>query len=589
MHNAYTRRARAFALLLLLCLLFVNTGAQTGGHASAPAGQARAQRENSTAQRPRLVLLIVVDQFRYDYLERFSDLFVANGLRRLLRDGAAWTDANFDHVPTYTAPGHSALMTGTWPAENGIIGNEWYDRETSKRVTSVTDTTTKAVGGGADDVGASPRRLLASTLGDELRLVSNDRAKVIGISLKDRAAILPAGRHASAAYWFSSLSGRMISSDYYFNQLPVWAAAFDDAKPADKYFGARWERLLTDTREYERRAGPDAPSWETVGNAPNSITFPHIVTGGLTAPGKAFYEALDYTPFANDLLLSFTEQAIEHEQLGADADTDLLSLSFSANDYVGHRFGPYSQEAMDITLRVDRQIAALLDYVDAHVGLQNTLVAFTADHGVAPIPEHATALNLPGGRISNTDVITAVRNAIKAHYARPNEAKDQTADYVLDTFLNNNIYFNPVALKRDGVDRAEVERVACEGAMTVPGIARCFTRTQLERGTIDETTDGVARRVAHGFNVRRSGDAVLVQEPYKYFGEGATPTPATHGTPYSYDTHVPLIIMGRGLAPGRYAQAATPADIAPTLANLLRVQPPSNATGRVLIEAFDNK
>ena len=590
MHTTHIRRTRAVALLLLLCLLFVNTGAQTGSHANASVNQARTQRENSAAQRPRLVLLIVVDQFRYDYLERFGDLFVANGLRRLLRDGASWTNANYDHMPTYTAPGHAALLTGTWPAENGIIGNEWFDRETGKRITSVTDATTKAVGGGAADVvGASPRRLMASTLGDELRIVSNDRAKVIGISLKDRAAILPAGRHASAAYWFSSLSGRMISSDYYFNQLPAWVTAFNDTKPADKYFGARWDRLLADTREYERRAGPDAPAWEQVGNAPNSISFPHTITGGLTAPGRAFYESLDYTPFANDLLLAFTEQAIEHEQLGADADTDLLALSFSSNDYVGHRYGPYSQEAMDVTLRVDRQIAALLDYVDAHVGLQNTIVAFTADHGVAPIPEHATALNLPGGRISSADVLTAVRNAIKAHFARPNESKDTTADYVVDMLLNNNIYFNPVALKRDAVDRAEVERVACEGALTVPGIARCFTRTQLERGAIDETTDVVARRVAHGFNARRSGDVVFVQEPYKYVTEGSAILPATHGTPYTYDTHVPLIIMGRGLVPGRYAQAATPADIAPTLANLLRVQAPSNATGRLLLEAFGSK
>jgi hypothetical protein len=381
----------------------------------------------------------------------------------------------------------------------------------------------------------------------------------------------------------------MISSDYYFNQLPAWVAAFNDAKPADNFFGARWERLLADAREYERRAGPDAPPWENIGTAKDTNTFPHTVTGGASTPGKAFYDALDYTPFGNDLLVSFAEQAIEHEQLGQDADTDLLSVSFSANDYIGHRFGPYSQEAMDITLRVDQQIGALLDYVDAHVGLPQTLVVFTADHGVAPVPEQATALGLPGGRIKTADVLTAVRNAIKARYARPNETKDTTADYLLDTFLNGNLYFNTAALKRDGVDRAEMERITCEAALTVPGLARCFTRTQLEQGSTSAAADPVARRALHGFYSRRSGEVIVVQEPFKYFSEGSSPSAATHGTPYSYDTHVPVIIMWHGVTAGRYAQPATPADIAPTLATLLRVQPPSNATGRVLIEALGGK
>lgn len=585
-HMRAARRAASFVFALLL--VGVNFHSAPAQRRKRTPSRAAVVAAPSSPARPRLVLLIVVDQFRYDYLERYGDLFTG-GLRRLLSDGANWTNANYDHVPTYTAPGHATLLTGTWPAETGIVGNEWYDRDTGKRVTSVTDAGVKPLGGDAQEAGASPRRLLVSTLGDELRLTTNDRAKVVGISMKDRAAILPAGRHASAAYWFSTQSGRMITSDYYFNQLPAWVAAFNDARPVDKYFGARWERLLTDTGEYERRAGPDAPVWENIGKAKDTNTFPHIVTGGASAPGKDFYNALDYTPFANDLLVSFAEQAIEHEQIGQDADTDLLSVSFSANDYIGHRFGPYSQEAMDITLRVDRQIGALLDYVDARVGLQHTLVAFTADHGVAPIPEHATALGLGGGRINGPEVLTAVRNAIKAHYVRPNETKDTTADYVLDTFLNGNIYFNTVALQRDGIERAELERVTCAGALTVPGVARCFTSTQLTQGGVDAAADPVARRVLHGFNARRSGEVVLVQEPFKYFTEGSTFTAATHGTPYSYDTHVPVLLMGRGLTPGRYAQPATPADIAPTLASLLRVQPPSNATGRVLLEATGGK
>src|SRR6185295_11719192 len=223
---------------------------------------AQRRTQPSVQRRPRLVLLIVVDQFRYDYLERFGDLFGPNGFRRLMRDGASWTQSNYDHMPTYTAPGHGTMMTGAYPAESGIIGNEWLDRATGKRITSVWDDSVKLLGGNPNDPAASPKRLMASTVGDELRLATNDRAKVIGISVKDRSAILPAGRHANAAYWFSE--GKFVSSTYYFNQLPAWATAFNSTNPANKYFGAKWERLLPEN-EYIKRAGPDNASWEGSG------------------------------------------------------------------------------------------------------------------------------------------------------------------------------------------------------------------------------------------------------------------------------------------------------------------------------------
>jgi predicted AlkP superfamily pyrophosphatase or phosphodiesterase len=538
------------------------------------------------------VLLIAVDQFRFDYLERFGDLFGQNGIRRLMREGGSWANANYDHMPTYTAPGHATMMTGAWPAETGIVANNWPDRESGGRVSSVSDATAHLFGGGPNEAASSPRRLLASTLGDELRLRNGDRSKVIGVSMKDRSAILPAGRHANAAYWYSSQSGRMVSSDYYFNHLPDWVQRFNGARPADKYFGARWERILPET-EYLKRAGPDAPSWENLpmGSTGLTASFPHVITGGSAGPNAAFYEALQTSPFSNDLLLSFAEQAIENEQLGADGDTDVLTVSFSANDYVGHRFGPYSQEVMDMALNVDRDIGALLDFVDKRVGLRNTVVVFTADHGVAPVPEHASSIGLPGGRIDLAGVVRAVRNAIKARYNPKNVSPDPTADYILsyeengqprEAFDNGNIYFNTAALMRDGVSLDEIETVAGTAAMTVPGISRYFTRAQLERGAISPA-DSLARRVFHGFNPRRSGDVILIEEAYKYLGETVR---STHGSPYTYDTHVPLILMGRGVRPGRYEQPASPADIAPTLAALLRVQPPSNAVGRILMESL---
>ncbi len=574
----HLRLATAYLLIVLFVL---------------PVFAQRSRPTTSTAEvrRPRLVLLIAVDQFRQDYLERFGDLFGKNGFKRLMRDGAVWEQANYDHTPTYTAPGHATMMTGAYPAETGIIGNEWIDRATAKRITSVSDTTVKPLGGNPNEPAASPRRLMTSTVGDELRLATNDRSKVIGISVKDRSAILPAGRHANAAYWFSVGSGNMVSSTYYFPQMPAWVSQFNEKRPADKFFGARWDRLLPES-EYLKRAGADAPPWENIGRASGDTNaFPHTVTGGATAPGPQFYSALDFTPFSNDLLVQFAQEALVNENLGQDDDTDVLTLSFSANDYVGHRYGPYSQEVMDVTLRVDRQIETFLNFVDSKVGLRNTIVILTADHGVAPIPEHAAALGLDGARLKTDDILTAVRLAISGRYNPKGTAPDPTADYIYTydsggrpqpAFINANIYFNYAALRRDGASLDEVTRVARDAALTVRGIARAFTRAQLLQGAVSNT-DPIERRVVHGFYPTRSGDVVVIAEPYKYLGDTIT---ATHGTPYAYDTHVPLIIVAPGLIPGRYYDRASPADIAPTVSALLRTTPPSSAVGRVLTEAI---
>ena len=575
--NPRPRFRRTLALSLLLIVAVVSSG----------------QRRSELAQpkRPRLVLLIAVDQFRYDYLERFGDLFVANGLKRLQREGASWTQSNYDHMPTYTAPGHGTMMTGAYPAETGIVGNEWPDRTTGKKVTSVSDTTVQLLGGRTGDTGSSPRRLMSSTVGDELRLATNDRSKVIGISIKDRSAILPAGRHANAAYWFSITSGTVVSSTYYFPQLPDWVTNFNSTHRASQYFKKSWDRLLPDESEYIKRAGPDSPKWEVVTATGDTNAFPHIITGGSSTPDTNFYTAFDHSPFSNELLLSFAEQAIVSEQLGQDDDTDVLTVSFSANDYVGHRYGPYSQEAMDITLRTDRQIAALLDFVQSKVGLQNTLIAFTADHGVSPIPEHAEALGLGGARLKIADILAAIRAAISARYNPDKKSPDPTADYIYkfddngwirDGFFNGNIYFNYDALQRDRVNLEEISQIAGAAALKVPGIARYFTRAQMLRGATS-ITDPIERRALHGFYPSRSGDVILIPDPYKYLGDTLA---ATHGSPYFYDTNVPTIIMGAGVTPGRYLEPASPADIAPTLCALLRIAPPTSVTGRVLLEAL---
>jgi len=564
-----------------------------------PQRRRRTQKEEAaqkTPARPRLVLLIVVDQFRYDYLLRFGDLFGSHGIGRLMHQGASWSDVNFDHVPTFTAPGHAVFMTGAWPSQTGIVATAWYERETGKKVKSITADTTLMLAGKPVQRGSSPRRLLCSTVGDELRLADNDRSKVIGISAKDRSAILPAGRRANAAYWFSTDNGNMVSSSYYFNQEPDWVTHFNNRHVADALFGARWERLLPEA-EYLKRAGRDDVPWENLDKSSNDTNaFPHVITGGSLAADKSFYRALDYTPFSNDILLAFAEEAITNEKRGDNENTDLLSVSFSANDYVGHRFGPYSQEVMDMALRVDRQIGTLLDFIDARIGLQNAVVVFTADHGASPVPEQAEELKLPGRRYQKSELLKVVEDNLQARYGR----KDRPATDYIQTFktkegtedglLNSNFYLNRAALKRDGIDLDECERVVGDAAMQMRGVARYFTRSQLESKAIS-ASDQVARRVLNGFYSQRSGDVIVVHEPYSIlFDPPDDPTDprstATHGSPYSYDTHVPLIIMGPGFAAKNFTEAATPADIAPTLAHLLRLQAPSCAVGRVLTEAF---
>ena len=602
MENSSIRRlARPLSLLVSLTFFLSSVGLLLAQQAH-PARRPGARAENTApakGSRPRLVLLIVVDQFRYDYLTRFGDLFGSRGIGRLMREGASWTEANFDQVPTFTAPGHAVFMTGAWPSQTGIVANEWYERDTGKKVKSVTDDSTNKLAGKPGEKGFSPRRLLCSSVGDELRIAHGDRSKVIGISAKDRSAILPAGRRANAAYWFGTDNGNMVSSTYYFSNEPDWVEHFNSRHLADQWFGAHWDRLLPEA-EYLKRAGKDDVPWENLDKSSNDTNyFPHVITGGAASASRAFYKALDYTPFSNDLLVAFAEEAITNERLGDDADTDLLTVSFSANDYVGHRFGPYSHEAMDMTLRVDRQIGTLLDFVDARVGLRNTVVIFSADHGASPVPEQAALMNLPARRYHKADLRQMVEDGLKARYAR----KDRPATDYIQTFTNKaetepglincNFYLNRAALKRDGIDLDECERVVGELSMRMPGAARYFTRAQLENDLIS-STDAVARRVLNGFYPPRSGDVIVVFEPYNIlFDLPDDPTDprstATHGSPYSYDTHVPLIMMGTDFAKGNYISAVTPADIAPTLSSLLGVQAPSCSVGRVLSEALVNR
>ena len=512
----------------------------------------------------RLVVGIVIDQFRYDYLMRFEDQFAPGGFRRFLHGGANFTDNHYLHTPTYTAPGHATFMSGTTPALNGIIGNEWYDRATSREVSSVSDSKVQQLGGRAGVAGASPHRLIGSTLGDQLKLATQGRARVIGISLKDRSAILPAGKRPNGAYWYDGSTGNFVSSTWYFNALPDWVKNFNRDKHSDTYFNRTWERLLPEAA-YSRSAGDDN-DYEG-----KDHLFPHSLRGKDEKPGPSFYGRFQSSPFANDHLADLAMAAIEHEALGVDEVPDLLTVSFSSNDLVGHAYGPNSHEVQDITLRTDRTLASLFARIDRRIGLRHVLFVLTADHGVAPVPEQVRALGY-GGRVSLGAISGAVESALDARYG--------DEKWVVST-ANGNVYFDLTTMARKGVDISTAESIAAAAVSAVPGIAACYTRSQIIAGDLPATR--LAESVVLGFHPGRNGNLVVVTEPFYLVG-GSSGT--SHGTPYGYDTHVPLLMFGPGVRPGWYTESSSPADIAPTLATLLGLNPPSTSTGRVLGEAL---
>lgn len=497
-------------------------------------------------KKPRLVLAMVVDQFRYDYLLRFRAEY-HGGIARLLSGGAVFADACYIHYPTVTAVGHSTFLSGATPSVSGIVSNEWFDRESDEKVTSVSDKSTLLLGGAPGEKGSSPRRLLVSTLGDELKM-SGQLSKVIGISIKDRSAILPAGHMADAAYWFDNKSQHFVSSDYYMKDLPAWVAKVNVNQPTHKYQDAAWSAL--DARPGDKpfctmRAGTEI----------------------------RFCGPIENTPFGNELLEDFAERVIEHEQLGSHSGIDVLALSFSSNDYVGHELGPDAPEVRDISRRTDALLGKLLDFINARVGQGNTLVVFTADHGVASVPKVNNARKMPGGWLSAAEYSGKIGAQLAQKFG-------QGDWFRYDAY--GQLYLNYSTAAKNNSDIAVVRKFAAEAARALPHVARVFTRDDLLRpGT---AVDSVGRAVQLGFYGPRSADLVLVPEPYYMF---YSPPGTTHATPYSYDNHVPLIFFGPGIRTGMHYEPVTINDVAPTLAAILGVETPSGAAGRILAEILE--
>ena len=475
---------------------------------------------------PKLVVAIVIDQFRYDYLTRFRSEYTG-GVKRLLTEGADFTNSRYRHYPTVTAVGHSTFLSGATPSVSGIIGNEWWDRTTGAAVTSVSDPQTKLLGGSG--TGSSPRRLLQSTVGDELK-ASGKGGKVIGISIKDRAAILPSGHSADGAYWFDSGSGNFVSSTYYFAALPTWVADTNQHRPGDKYAGREW------------------------------------MTHKMPAAGPGLYLEMEATPYGNELIQQFALRALTAEKLGATTGkVDLLTVSYSANDYVGHRYGPDSPEVHDMALRVDKLVGELLQAAEAQAGAGNVLAVLTADHGVAPLPEENHKRKMPGGRLSVEPLRALLESQLTAKFG---------GSHWVAYLSEAGIYLN----LQPKVDPAEVEAAAATVLRGYEHVARVYTRTQLLNDAVQSDPVGTALR--NGFNAQRSGSLVMVLEPYWT----TVATGANHGTPYDYDTHVPMLFLGPRIRAGHYDSNVAPNDIAPTLATILDIETPSGSSGRVLTE-----
>ncbi len=530
-------------------------------------------------EKPALVVAISIDQFRGDYFSRFGRYFGEGGFNLFLKDGAHFANCHHAHSFTKTGPGHAVMLTGVHANINGIIGNDWIDRNSFERISCVGDATESIVGlsaptgprlPGINDshVGRSPRNLLASTVGDELKIARGGRPKVIGVANKDRGSILMAGRMADQAYFMES--GRMVSSTYYMKELPAWAQKWNEAKKADEFFGKVWDRVLPES-EYACQGLDDAPGEDrTVGQL--GSTLPKTVTGGETAPGPRFYHALQNTPFSNEVLADFARTAIEHEQLGQrDGITDLLVISFSANDYIGHLYGPDSHEIMDNVVRLDRTLAELFAFLDARVGLSRCTIVLTSDHGASPMPEtiHAIRPDIPAGRIDGS-VLSKVGEAALNEAFGP--LKDNGRWLVRD---DASFLIHPTALAEKNVASVEAQRVLRDALLQIDFVLAAYTREELEKGDV---RDELGRQAVLSFNRQRSGDVTFQPKPY-FFGKS---TGTNHWAPHSYDTHVPLVWFGVGVKPGVYTERVHVADLAPTLAHILGLNPPPMAKGRVL-------
>ncbi|HVY71591.1 MAG TPA: alkaline phosphatase family protein [Verrucomicrobiae bacterium] len=515
---------------------------------------------------PKLIVAILIDQMRQDYLERFRDQFGSNGFRLFLEHGEVMTYAHYNYVPTVTAPGHASFLSGSTPLIHGIIANEWLDKKTGKDVYCVEDNSVDGVGTPPGKGRYSPRNFSGSTFADELRLRYG--SKVVGVSMKDRGAILPAGKKPAGAYWFHAKTGDFVTSSYYMSQLPAWVKDFNQRKRPGQFMGQTWDRLL-DKKFY--LTADDAAGEGTLEGEKKPV-FPHTIK-----TSDDGFDNIMPTPFGNQLLQEFAEAAIDGEKLGQGPQPDLLCVSFSSIDYGGHKFGPYSQEMQDLVLRLDQQLAHLFNFLIEKVGAENLMMVLTADHAVMPTPEYANEQGLNGQRLNETDFVNDLKERLAEEFG--------PGRYFLSSKIyTGNIYFNHATLQRKNLDPEKVFDFLREVILARGDVQACYSRKQL----LDGNAPGpFGQLVINGYNPERGGDIVILPKPYVIPGSGKTGT--THGSAYSYDTHVPILFFGPAFKPGRYADEFRITDIVPTLCTALEMNEPAGNMGKPFLKMLNGQ
>ena len=488
------------------------------------------------APKPRLVVLIVVDQMRADYFQRYAGRFT-DGFKRLWDRGAVFTEARYPYASNKTAQAHALMLSGWSPSGSGIVSDRWYDRRSGSMVTAAASRDHKLIGSSGE--GGSPEQLLVHTVGDALKEL-HPRSIVLTASWKRYTAVLNGGHHADAAYWLDESTGRMVTSDYYAHAYPVWARPFTNDDLTAPFFGTIWQ-----THTLGIGVQPDEPSRRLI----------------------------RYTPYPNAILLAFAKALLDESGVGDDADPDLVAFSFSAVDYVGHEYGPESPEFDEVITKLDRELGDLLRALDARIGAANYTVALTADHGAALVPEKQKARGLDAGRLSALAFRAAIDKTVGA--------KLGITGAVVAAYEPPELYLNYQSAATQGASRQALDRAVVDASEAQPGIARAYTVDDI--ATAAGSHDPLLQAVAEGYYADRSGDIhVLVKPNYIFWSGGGT----THGTPYDYDAHVPLIFMGAGVKPGHYDERVRLNELAPTLGHLLGVPFKGDSKGRVLSEAM---
>jgi len=503
----------------------------------------------------RLILVLVVDQCTAEYIDRFAPLF-DGGIHQLRKQGLSFTEAHHFHSVTATAVGHATLATGCFPSRHGIVGNSWYDRESGERIYSAED----------DEHLRSPHLMLSPAIGDWLKAAAT-KGRVYAASAKDRAAITMGGKKADGAFWYDSGTGRYESSSYYYPEdEPGWLVSFNDRGHANEYFGQAWEPLPL---------SPDQLSAAGIADTdfgPLHPRFPRVFGTATPAAERYFFEGLADSPFGDELLARFGRQIIEAEELGADGTPDILCLSFSALDWVGHDFGPNSRAVLDTMLRLDGYLGELFDFIDGTVGLDHTLIAFTGDHGVAPVPEFRQEQKQPGSRLTAQGVLCFQEAA-----QRMDEQFGEQDWFLPGPFLN------PTAVETSGKEPAEMELAAARILAECPSVQRVWTRSELQGDAVSD--DPAFQLFRNSHHVDRSPDFLVQYEPFHTMTRGSA---TTHGTPHRYDTHVPLILLGPGIPAGVIHDRVNSVDLVPTLAELAGIPLPGEIDGRSLVPVLSD-